>query len=88
MLTTELYNRYERLLSGSELDQAETDWTYRDFVAQEQRVLENPAAKEYFARMLEDAPAQQLPRLKAPAAGREVAGALCRSRSSRRSPAG
>ncbi len=65
VLTTQLYNRYERLLSGGELDEAKADWTYRDFVAQEQRVLADPGTRNYFARMLEDAPAQQLPRLKA-----------------------
>jgi amino acid adenylation domain-containing protein len=62
VLTTELYNRYERLLSGGELEEAEVDWTYRDFVAQEQRAAADPEARDYFARMLEDAPAQQLPR--------------------------
>jgi hypothetical protein len=73
VLTTELYNRYERLLSGGELKTAEVEWTYRDFVAQEQRVSEDPAAKRYFAEMLEEAPALQLPRLKG-ARGAEVPG--------------
>ena len=40
------------------------DWTYREFIAQEQRVLADEEAKAYFAAMLEDAPAQQLPRMK------------------------
>src|SRR5256714_3321287 len=66
VLTTQFYNRYERLLSGRELEPAEVDWTYRDFIAQEQRVVADPDAKAYFARMLEEAPEQQLPRLKAP----------------------
>src|SRR5256714_14640919 len=39
--------------------------TYREFVAQEQRVVADADAGQFFARMLEDAPAQQLPRLKA-----------------------
>jgi amino acid adenylation domain-containing protein len=65
VFTTELYNRYERLLSGAEPEAAEAEWTYRDFIAQEQRVVADPAAKSYFAEMLADAPAQQLPRLKA-----------------------
>jgi amino acid adenylation domain-containing protein len=69
VLTTELYNRYERLLSGGELDKADADWTYRDFVAQEQRVLADPEARQFFARMLEDAPTRQLPRLKAAGGG-------------------
>ncbi len=64
VFTTELYNRYERLLSGGGLEEADADWTYRDFIAQEQRAAEDPAAGQFFARMLEDAPAQQLPRLK------------------------
>ena len=66
VLTTTLYNRYESLLSGRALEPASVDWTYRDFIAQEQRALDNPAAKAYFAAMLEDAPAEQLPRLKSP----------------------
>jgi amino acid adenylation domain-containing protein len=39
------------------------DWTYRDFIAQEQKALGNEEAKRYFAAMLEEAPAEQLPRL-------------------------
>jgi amino acid adenylation domain-containing protein len=74
VLSTELYNRYERLLSGRELEAAETEWTYRDFVAQEQRVLADPEAKQYFAEMLEDAPAQQLPRSKAAGGGERSQG--------------
>src|SRR5688572_3568469 len=62
-LTTELYNRYERLLSGRELEPLRVDWTYRDFIAQEQKALGNEEAKRYFAAMLEEAPAEQLPRL-------------------------
>jgi non-ribosomal peptide synthetase component F len=46
------------------------DWTYREFIAQEQRVLGNPAAKAHFAAMLADAPVVQLPRLKASGAER------------------
>ncbi len=65
VLTTQFYNRYERLLSGGELEEAQADWTYRDFVAQEQRAVADPEARAYFARMLEDAPERQLPRLKA-----------------------
>jgi amino acid adenylation domain-containing protein/FkbM family methyltransferase len=76
VLTTELYNHYERLLSGGELEEAEPDWTYRDFVAQEQRAAEDTAAGQYFARMLEDAPAQQLPRLKTGAGGERSQGRL------------
>src|SRR5437667_256298 len=64
-LTTALYNRYERLRAGQELEAVKVDWTYRDFIAQEQEVLNNAEAKAYFAAMLEDAPAEQLPRLKA-----------------------
>ena len=55
-LSTELYNRYERLLRGQGLEPVEVDWTYREFVAQEQRVLNNEAAKAHFAAMLEEAP--------------------------------
>src|SRR5258708_1910170 len=67
--TTVLYNRYERLLAGEEPEPVPVvvDRTYRDFVAQEQRVLKDPAAKAYFAAMLEEAPAAQFPRLKIPA---------------------
>src|SRR5205823_11964602 len=36
--TTTLYNRYERLLSGQELEPVTVDWTYRAFIAEEQRV--------------------------------------------------
>src|ERR1044071_7155535 len=71
VFTTELYNRYERLLSGKELELAEAEWTYRDFIAQEQRVIADPEARQHFARMLEEAPAQQLPRLKSVAASGE-----------------
>jgi amino acid adenylation domain-containing protein len=67
VLTTQFYNRYERLLSGGELEEAQADWTYRDFIAQEQRAVADPEAKAYFARMLEGAPERQLPRLKAAA---------------------
>ncbi len=63
-LTTELYNRYERLLRGEELGPVEVDWTYREFVAQEQRVVNNAAAKAHFAAILEEAPSEQLPRVK------------------------
>src|SRR5215216_2064582 len=65
VLTTTLYNRYERLLRGQEVEAVEVDWTYRDFIAQEQRVLSDPAAKAYFSEMLEDTPIQQLPRKQA-----------------------
>jgi len=68
-LTTMLYNRYERLLSGQELEPASVDWTYRDFIAQEQRALASPASRAYFAAMLEETPAVQLPRLEPPKAG-------------------
>ncbi len=64
VLTTMLYNRYERLLRGQEVEAVQVDWTYRDFIAQEQQVLSDPAAKAYFMEMLEDAPTQQLPRVK------------------------
>ncbi len=64
VLTTVLYNRYERLLSGQELEAVEENWTYREFIAQEQRVLADGGAKQYFARMLEEAPGEQLPRLR------------------------
>ncbi len=64
VLTTMLYNRYERLLRGQEVEAVQVDWTYRDFIAQEQQVLSDPAAKAYFGKMLEDAPTQQLPRVK------------------------
>ncbi|HLM54863.1 MAG TPA: amino acid adenylation domain-containing protein, partial [Pyrinomonadaceae bacterium] len=65
VLTTELYNRYERLLSGGELEGAGMDRMYREFVAQEQRALADASAKGFFAEMLEDAPARQLPRRRA-----------------------
>ncbi len=74
VFTTELYNRYERLLSGRESEAAEAEWTYRDFIAQEQRVVADPEAKQYFAEMLEDAPAQQLPRLKTAGGGERSQG--------------
>ncbi len=64
VLTTVLYNRYERLLSGQELEAVEENWTYREFIAQEQRVLADGGAKQYFAGMLEEAPGEQLPRLR------------------------
>ncbi len=73
VFSTQLYNRYERLLSGRDLEEARVNRTYRDFVAQEQRVLADPLAKQYFAEMLGDVPAQQLPRLKA--AGGVLSGA-------------
>src|SRR5258708_1569300 len=62
-LTTMLYNRYERLLSGQRPEPSAVDWTYRQFIAEEQRALNNPAAKVYFAGMLHGAPAEQLPHL-------------------------
>ncbi|HLM55885.1 MAG TPA: amino acid adenylation domain-containing protein, partial [Pyrinomonadaceae bacterium] len=70
VLTTQLYNRYERLLSDGLLEGVKVDWTYRDLVAQEQRVMADPDARHFFARMLEGAPAQQLPRLRAAAGAR------------------
>jgi amino acid adenylation domain-containing protein len=60
-LTTSLYNRYEQLLAGERPEAPAVDWTYRRFVAQEQAVLADPAAKEHFARTLEEAPGQQIP---------------------------
>jgi hypothetical protein len=69
VLTTELYNRYQQLLLGQEPEAVETDWTYREFIAQEQRVLADEAAREYFARLLDGAPSEQLPRLKPVSAG-------------------
>src|SRR5215208_5321101 len=57
VFSTQLYKRYNRLLSGEDLDQGEVNRTYRDFVAMEQRVLADPNAKEYFAEMLGDVPA-------------------------------
>src|SRR5258708_2120904 len=62
--TTMLYNRYQRLLSGRQADPVTVNWIYRDFIAQEQRVLENPAASAHFKAMLEDAPVEQLPQRK------------------------
>ncbi len=69
VLTTELYNRYQQLLTSQEAEPVTTDWTYRDFIAQEQRVLADEAAREYFARLLEGAPSEQLPRQKAVSTG-------------------
>ena len=65
--TTLLYNRYERLLRGGNLEPAPTDWTYRKFIAQEQQMLTNEGARAYFASLLEDAPIQQLPHRQSPA---------------------
>jgi amino acid adenylation domain-containing protein len=61
-LTTALYNRYERLLSGQILEPVAPDHTYRDFIALEQQALADPQAKAHFAAMLENAPGLQLPR--------------------------
>src|SRR2546423_2344079 len=44
VFSTQLYNRYERLLSGGDLEEGGVNRTYCDFVAQEQRVLADPAA--------------------------------------------
>src|SRR6185436_20899017 len=49
-----------------------TDWTYREFIAQEQRVLSDEAARRYFAGLLEDAPVAQLPRLQAVSTGTQA----------------
>ncbi len=76
VLTTELYNRYQQLLQGQESEPVTTDWTYRDFIAQEQRVLADEAAREYFARLLEGAPSEQLPRLKAVSTGGQPHGSI------------
>ena len=62
--TTELYQRYERELRKEKAEAVEVDWTYREFIAEEQRLLENPAAKAHFAAMLEDVPSEQIPRAK------------------------
>ncbi len=75
-LSTRLYNRYERLLREQELDAVEENWTYREFIAQEQRVLADDGAREYFAAMLEDAPAEQLPRMKATGSERKQGGII------------
>jgi len=40
------------------------DWTYREFIAQEQAMLGNLTAQVYFKTMLKDAPAEQIPRSK------------------------
>ena len=66
VLTTDLYNRYERLLADQPLDAVAVNWTYRDFIAQEQAVLADPAARAHFQTMLEEAPSMQLPRLVIP----------------------
>jgi amino acid adenylation domain-containing protein len=63
VLTTELYNRYDRLLADEPLDAVAVNWTYRDFIAQERAVLADPKAREHFQAMLEEAPTGQLPRL-------------------------
>jgi len=69
-LETMLYNRYLRLLRGEQPEPIKVDWTYREFIALEQQVLNNPSAKAYFMSMLEDAPTEQLPRTKNPKAER------------------
>ncbi|KPV93710.1 Linear gramicidin synthase subunit D [Pseudoalteromonas sp. P1-9] len=38
-----------------------TDWTYRDYIALEQRDINDPTAEQYFAAVLEDTSATQLP---------------------------
>ena len=86
VFTTQLYNRYERLLSGRARSQRQPDWTYRDFVAQEQRVSADADAEHFFAR-----DARRRPRAAtAPAEGRRrraVAGrALAVEAFHRRSP--
>ena len=68
-LTTVLYQRYERLLRGEELEAVQVDWTYRNFIAQEQQMLQDSAGTEHFQSMLEDAPMDQLPKMKAAGAG-------------------
>jgi len=71
VLNTTLYQRYERLLRGEMLEPVQVDCTYREFIALEQQILEDAGAKAYFMRLLGDAPARQLPRLK-PAGKRRV----------------
>ena len=60
--STALYQRYDQGLRGETLPPVHVDWTYRDFIAHEQQFLRDPAAKAHFRRILEDAPAVQLPR--------------------------
>ncbi|WMS87331.1 amino acid adenylation domain-containing protein [Pleionea litopenaei] len=61
--STELYNCYERLLAGATLPAVSTDWTYRDFIASEQKAIAQVESIEHFRNMLHDAPVYQLPRL-------------------------
>jgi amino acid adenylation domain-containing protein/non-ribosomal peptide synthase protein (TIGR01720 family) len=59
--STELYNHYERLLSGKSIEAPAPEWVYRDFIALEQASIDSGEALLYFEQMLAQAPQQQVP---------------------------
>ncbi|WP_405047902.1 amino acid adenylation domain-containing protein [Rheinheimera soli] len=60
-LSTRLYNRYHQLLQGRTPEPLVQEHIYREYIALEQKALANEEARDYFARMLAEAPGQQLP---------------------------
>lgn len=60
-LTTSLYNDYEVLLGGGQIEQPSPEWIYRDFIALEQISLQDEQVSEYFELMLANAPVTQVP---------------------------
>ncbi|ABX04748.1 non-ribosomal peptide synthetase [Herpetosiphon sp.] len=67
-LLTELMLRYDGLLNQQPLDPTPPLVQYRDFVAQEQRVLADPQAQAFWREALADASDTPLPRWPRPAA--------------------
>lgn len=62
LFISQLFGYYQTLLNGSQLVAVEPEFVFRDFVSQEQQVLGDEKAKNYWIKLLEDAPMQQIPR--------------------------
>ena len=67
-LQTELWEHYLALESGREATIAVPKSLYRDYIALEERALESPEAREFWARLLDDAVRLELPKPQAPRA--------------------
>lgn len=61
VFSTQLYNDYEKLLSGAVLEPVTPEWIYRDFIALETADINNEAIKDHFDRMLSAVPMRQIP---------------------------
>ncbi|MCW5769172.1 MAG: amino acid adenylation domain-containing protein [Phycisphaeraceae bacterium] len=70
-MMTEIFDRYVTMLNGGEdTADAPNPITYRDFVTLERSTMNDAAAREFWTRMMGDAPFTPIPRL--PGVGRDV----------------